>query len=435
MTTMPARAPTIWYVHPYAGGPDVGRYSRPYELGKAWQAQGARVAVITASFHHLLDDPGARTGPHDIEGVPYEFLRTPRYRGNGAGRLANMAAFTAMLAAKARLLACRYGEPDMVIGSSPHPYMFLATHRLARRYGACSVFEVRDLWPLSLVELAGVRETHPLVRATAWLERYAYTHADAVVSLLPKTLDHMRERGLDAARWHYVPNGADLSEGGPSCADDASAAAIQVTRWKAEGRFVVVYAGALGTPNNIEPLIDAMGLLKQQGENRIATLIVGRGERADALTRRIREQGLEDRVALHGQIPKRAIPALLRQADVGYISLRPEPLFRFGISPNKLIDYMLARLPVLFAVSAGNNPVEEAGCGRCASPGDPVSIARELAAFSKMPDNELTGMGARGHAYVMREHDYATLASRYLEILRQPGHAPSPMPPCHTEAP
>lgn len=432
---MPEHAPTIWYVHPYAGGPDVGRYGRPYELGKVWQSLGARVVVITASFHHLLDAPGSRIGLHDIGGVPYEFLRTPpSYRGNGARRLANMATFTAMLAAKAGALARRHGKPHMVIGSSPHPYLFLATHRLARRWGARSVFEVRDLWPLSLVELAGLPEFHPLVRATAWLERYAYARADAVVSLLPKTLEHMSERGLDPARWYYVPNGADLAATTCLPGREMTPASLQAARWKAQGRFVVAYTGALGQPNYLEPLVDAMALLRQQGENRIVALIVGRGERAEALARRIQALGLQDRIALHGQIPKRAIPTLLQHVDIGYISLRPEPLFRFGISPNKLLDYMAARLPVLFAVSAGNNPVEEAGCGRSAVPGDPVSIAEELAAFSKMPHNELVEMGNRGHAYVRREHDYATLANRYLNILRQPGQAFPPALPSHTQA-
>lgn len=175
-------SPVIWYVHPYAGGPGIGRYCRPFELGKAWQRAGARPLVITASFHHLLDEPGAHPAHVDVEGVPYAFLSVPSYRTNGLGRVVNMAIFTAQIWRQAARLAQRYGRPDLVIGSSPHPYAFLGTHAVARRFGARSVFEVRDLWPLSLVELAGVSPAHPMVRVTAWLERYAYRHADTVVS-------------------------------------------------------------------------------------------------------------------------------------------------------------------------------------------------------------------------------------------------------------
>src|SRR5690606_999412 len=110
-----------------------------------------------------------------------------------------------------------------------------------------------------------------------------------------------------------------------------------------EGRRVVVYAGALGVPNHVESLVQAMAILRARQDSRIAALIVGRGERAQQLRDLVRQQGLDDCVALHDQIAKREVPALLGAADIGYISLKPEPLFRFGISPNKLFDYMLAR--------------------------------------------------------------------------------------------
>jgi len=407
--------PTLWYVHPYAGGPGVGRYSRPYELGHAWQQAGARVVVITADFHHLQDTPGQYRGACDIEGVPYEFLRTPAYQGNGVGRLLNMAALAAQLLRQRGALQRRYGKPDMVIGSSPHPYAFPATHRIARGFGARSVFEVRDLWPLSLVELAGVRPSHPLVRATAWLERYAYRHADAVVSLLPQTAGYMQEKGLPAERWHYIPNGVDTAA--RPAADISNPPIQQARRWKAEGRRVVAYAGALGVPNHVESLVQAMAALHAGGDRRIAALVVGRGERAQHLRGQVRQQGLQDCVALYDQIPKREVPALLGAADIGYISLKPEPLFRFGVSPNKLFDYMLARLPVLFAVQAGNNPVAEHHCGYSAQPGDAASVARALQAFAALPDTELAAMGERGHRYVVSEHGYPQLARRFLDIV------------------
>src|SRR3546814_17703099 len=101
-----------------------------------------------------LDAPGQHRGACDIEGVPYEFLRTPAYQGNGVGRLLNMAALAAQLLRQQGALQRRYGRPDMVIGSSPHPYAFPATHRIAPAFGARSVFELPDRWPLSLCETA-----------------------------------------------------------------------------------------------------------------------------------------------------------------------------------------------------------------------------------------------------------------------------------------
>ncbi len=411
-------SPVIWYVHPYAGGPGIGRYGRPYELGKEWLRQGVRPLVVTASFQHLQDKPGTHASEVDVRGVPYAFLKVPAYRTNGIDRLFNMAAFTAQLVRQAARLAQRHGKPDLVIGSSPHPYAFLGTHAVARRFGARSVFEVRDLWPLSLVELAGVPPTHPLVRFTGWLERYAYRRADAVVSLLPCTRDYMAAKGLDEDRWLYIPNGVEPP--GAAQADSTQPCLLRARQWQAEGRTIVVYTGAMGAPNYVGSLVGAMEVLRQRGDDRVRAVIVGRGEESDAISLFVKEKGLQERVALFGQIPKADIHALLAEADVGYISLRPEPLFRFGVSPNKLFDYMMASLPVLFAVEAGNDPVEEAGCGYSVPPGDRHSIADALARFASSTPDERRQMGQRGYRYVRMHHSYERLAAEYLLTLEMP---------------
>ncbi|SAI60572.1 lipopolysaccharides biosynthesis glycosyltransferase [Bordetella trematum] len=418
-TDAPRLIRNIWYVHPYAGGPGVGRYSRPYYLSRQWQQQGVRATIITAAFHHLLDEP-QQAGHRRIGGVDYAFLPAHAYQGNGLGRLRNMFGFSARLYTQAGALRERYGTPDLIIGSSPHPYAFPAVQAVARRFGAQSVFEVRDLWPLSLVELAGVSPGHPLVRLTGAIERHAYRRADYVVSLLPCTRDYMEAAGLPPAHWRYIPNGVHTDESADAGAGAGEACVQLALRWRAEGRAVVVYAGALGKPNHVDSLVKAIARLKTEGQNHIAAIIVGRGELQDSLRAEIEAGGLSDQVALFGQIPKAAVHTLLASASVGYISLRPEPLFRFGVSPNKLFDYMLAGLPVLFAVQAGNDPVGEAGCGVSVNPGDPAAIADGLRQLCLQDEAARQAMGQRGRDYVLARHSYEALAQAYLNLATEP---------------
>ncbi|HEX7892068.1 MAG TPA: glycosyltransferase family 4 protein [Ramlibacter sp.] len=406
-----SKAGSIWYIHPYAGGPGIGRYDRPYHLAREWNALGRRSVILTTCNHHLLDVPRT-SGVEQVNGVDYEFLQAPAYRGNGLGRIVNMTAFTLQLVRQADRLAREHGAPAMVVTSSPHPYAFLAGRHLARKFGARCVFEVRDLWPLSLVELAGVAPSHPLVRFTGWLERVAYRTSDHVVSLLPCTLDHMRSVGLDPRRWRYIPNGVATETEAGELPD--SEAARQAREWRATGRTVVVYAGALGRPNHVESLVRAMAL---EGPRRGAcAVIVGRGELQPELRALVQSLGLQDSVRILDQIPKAAVLRLLREASVGYISLRPEPIFRFGVSPNKLFDYMQAALPVIFAVRGGNDPVAEAGCGFSADPGDPASIADAVTRMAALGEARRREMGARGRQYVLEKHGYDRLARSYLEL-------------------
>jgi len=420
MSNPPCPPPTIWYVHHYAGGPDVGRFYRPFELARYWQSNGAKVVVITAAFHHILNAPNERQGYHLIEGVPYEFLPTPSYQGNGIKRILNMAAFTVQILRHAKNLVHRHGVPDMIIGSSPHPFTFLATHHLAQRFNAMSVFEVRDLWPLSLTELLNVSTKHPLVLLLGAIERYAYKHADKVVSLLPKTLSYMTAHGLTHPdSWHYIPNGVDMQRPIPVNAD--SDALSQARQWRAAGKFILAYPGALGKPNNMSPLIEAMNILRQRGRNDIALLIVGQGEQMQQLKTEVDHKKLQDRIAIHPQINKNAVIYLLQNVDAGYLSVHKKPaLYRFGISLNKLFDYMYAKLPIIYAIEAGNNPVAECQCGYSVAPDKPEDIATALETMAALPAMARRAMGERGYQYGLQHHHYPTLANQYLTLL--PGY-------------
>lgn len=178
---------------------------------------------------------------------------------------------------------------------------------------------------------------------------------------------------------------------------------------------MVVYTGALGRPNHVESLVRAMAMQRDAGTDTRAA-IVGRGELETELAALISQLQLQDRVVLLPQIPKAAVLTLLEEVDIGFISLRPEPLFRFGVSPNKLFDYMLAGLPVIFAVQAGNDPVAEAGCGFSVNPGQPEEISAALSALAKMSPSVRREMGRRGRDWVEQRHGYASLARDYLAL-------------------
>ena len=266
---------SIWYIHPYAGGPGIGRYDRAFHLAQEFLERGVEPIVICPSFHHLMDAP-QKAGTRLVQGIRHEFLRCPEYSGNGIGRVLNMAVFTIQLLLQARRIVRSTSRPAAIIASSPHPYAYLAARRLATHFGSKCIFEVRDLWPLSLIELAGLSSGHPLVRLTAWVERRAYQTADAVVSLLPGTRDYMQDRGLASERWHYIPNGVSVGQSAITSEEDSELFS-QVSQWRAAGCVIIVYAGALGLPNHVHSLVRALRLLPP-GVAEVRAVIVGRGE-------------------------------------------------------------------------------------------------------------------------------------------------------------
>jgi glycosyltransferase involved in cell wall biosynthesis len=408
----------ILLLNHYAGTPELGMEFRPFYLAREWVRLGHRVQVLAANYSHVRSKqpqgaaPGA-PGDQTVQGVAYRWYAAPPYEGNGLGRVKNIAAFLRAVWADTPRLVSQF-KPEVVIASSTYPMDIWVARRLARLARAKLVYEVHDLWPLSPMELSGMSRHHPFIRLCQWAEDTAYRDADRVVSMLPKVHDHMASRGLDLNRLHIVPNGITLDEWNdePPALAAEPAAALAIAR--AQGRTVVGYAGSMGQPNALDTLLDAASLLRDQSFTFVG---VGSGHERAHLLQRVAQEGLQH-VALLPPIPKAQVPAFLAQVDVAYIGWQPVSLYRFGIAPNKLMDYMMARCPVLHSVRAGNDPVAEAGCGLTVPPQDAAAVAQGLRQLAALPPAERQAMGERGRAFVLAHHTYPVLAQRFLEALR-----------------
>ncbi len=402
----------ILYINHYAGTPALGMEYRPHYLAREWVRAGHRVQILAADFSHVrATQPQA--GDDVTDGIALRWFATPHYGGNGVGRVKNIAAFLrAVWADTARLV--RDFKPDVVIASSTYPMDIWVARRIARQARARLVYEVHDLWPLSPIELSGMSPWHPFALLCQAAENAAYRDADVVVSMLPKVQGHMAAHGLDLKKLHIVPNGITLDEwqGDPPPLRDDVAAPLAAAR--AAGRTVVGYAGSMGQPNALDTLLDAAALLL---EKPLQFVLVGSGHEQARLAQRVRDEALSN-VSFLPPIPKAQVPSFLADVDIAYIGWQRVPIYRFGIAPNKLMDYMMARCAVLHSVDAGNDPVAEAGCGLTVAPGSPAAVAQGLLQLAALSPAERQALGERGRAFVLAHHTYPVLAQRFLDAMR-----------------
>ena len=405
----------ILLINHYAGSPRYGMEFRPYHFAREWTLAGHDVRIAAASESHVRSRRPPDRGPvtrEDIDGIGYLWLRTRPYRGNGAARLANMAQFVARLY---RLQAHLDGwRPDAVIASSTYPYDIWPAARLARRHRAGLFFEVHDLWPLTPRLLGGFPAWHPMIASMQLAENYAYRHADAVISMLPCAYPHMARHGLARERYVHIPNGVDPAPASaPQDHPDIPRARAALDALRADCDFVAAYAGAHGHANALDALLEAMARLRDRP---VGLALIGGGPEREALRAQAARLGLA-RVAFVDPVERGCIPAILQDADAAYIGLRHSPLFAYGISPNKLFDYMQAERPVVCAVDSGNDIVGEAGCGISIRSQDPGALAEALLAMRATPPAERLAMGRRGAEYVRRHHAYPVLARRFLDVM------------------
>lgn len=410
----------VWIICQHAGAPRYGMNYRPYNLGRELSAQGIDVTIIGSPFsHQFFASPELGAGNYtmeEIDGMRYCWVRTADYpESQSLARVRAWWDFAWRLLPLARRAAgLGIPAPDTILVSSPPPYAILPAARLAKKFGARLVFEARDLWPLSLIGLGGHSPRHPFIAFTQWVENFACRRADAVVSVPPAAEPYLREHGLDAGKFHHIPNGINLDRESLESAEHAS---DLVRKALPDRRFIVGYTGTVGLANALSHFVEAADLLRGRAE--IGFAIIGDGADIPRLKRLAADKKL-DNIAFVPAVPKTRIPSILADLDACFLSLKHEAVFRHGVSPTKLFDYLLAAKPVIMAVDAGNDIVGSAGCGITVRPEDPGAIAEAVIALAEMRLEKRQAMGLAGKAYVIKNHEWSELGKRYAKILGAP---------------
>jgi glycosyltransferase involved in cell wall biosynthesis len=344
-----------------------------------------------------------------IDGIDYWWLQTPPYSGNGIRRAFNILCFVFQLFRFARDLA-GVVNPDVVIASSTYPIDIFPAAWIAARCNARLIFELHDLWPLSPMQLGKMSRWNPFIMLMQVGEDFACRRADRVVSILPLADRYLIGRGMDPSKFVHVPNGIVLDDWTQSVSPVLPPEPRERLRnLKNKGTFVVLYAGAHGPANNLDVVLNAAKNLR--GEQ-VSICLFGDGSEKPRMLERRNADDLSF-VEFFDPVPKGTVPQLLACADALLFTLSPSPLFSFGISPNKLIDYMMAGRPIIAALTAGNNPVEEHRCGLTVAADDARGVADCVRRLMRMSFGERQAMGDAGRSAATEHYSYEVLARRF----------------------
>ena len=409
----------IIYINHYAGSNIHGMEFRPYFMAKRWAEAGNKVTIVASSYSHLRtknpDMQGKKTMEQNIDGIRYFWIEGNEYHGNGVGRIKNMLSFIRGLYKYKDEIAAE-GKPNAVIASSTYPLDIYPAHKIAKKYGAMLIYEVHDLWPLSPIELGGMNPHHPYIMMMQSAENYCYKHSDYVVSLLPCSKEHMVEHGLKPEKFVCIPNGIVKADWEKPMSDPP-VYFDKLKKYHDEGYFLIGYTGAHGIANALDSFVEAGEKLR---DKKIKLLLIGPGPERERLVQKVIDMNLGDTVELLEPVKRGQVPELLSQMDALYVGLQRQPLFRFGVSPNKLMDYMMAAKPVIFAIEAGNDMVADADCGISIPPEDSSAIAEAAIKLSSLSKEELTKIGQRGKEYILRNNEYDVLSKKFLDVFSMP---------------
>ncbi len=400
---------SVWIINQYTGSPSHGMEYRHYYIAKALIKKGYKVNIISGSYSHLFTHQPLISSNftfEQIEGINYCWVKIPRYnRSVSMGRIWNMLMFMFKLI---RFPFSQLEKPSLIIVSSPSLFPIVIAKRWSKKLGAQLIFEIRDIWPLTLQELGNLSSYHPLILLMRWFEKYGYAKADKVASLLPNAKEYMIKSGMQSSKFVYVPNGIDLSEINANEKLDANIASLLPPK----NKFIVGFTGTLNISNAIDTLIEVAVLLKKKTQ--IHFVIVGSGDYGKELQKM--SLGLEN-VTFIPAIRKAQIQSMLSCFDVLYVGVKKKEIYKWGVSLNKLFDYMYAQKPIVYAVNSGNKPVEEANCGLAVDAENPQASAQAILKLYNMPEAERIKMGKNGRAFVLQHHTYDQIAQKLVESL------------------
>jgi glycosyltransferase involved in cell wall biosynthesis len=414
----------IWILNHYASPPDRPGGTRHYEFGRILARQGHEITIFASSFCHFSRreerlGPGERVRAEVIDGVRFVWVRTIPYTGNDFRRVRNMGGYALGVLRAQR----RFPRPDVVVGSSVHLAAACAALLIGRVRRVPFVFEVRDLWPRTLIDMGALREGGILARSLTMLECFLYRRAAMVVVLLPHAARYITGLGIPGDKIAYVPNGVSCAPATASAAvqvgpadDQAAALVARIRQQRDAGRLVAGYVGSNAQANGVDMMVEAARELRDRGAGDVVLVFVGEGPEKARCERLAHEYGLAN-VLFWPPVPKRSVPAVLDALDVMLFCLRDIPVFKYGLSSNKLFDYLASGRPVIAACAIADSPVSLSGGGICVPPESPAAVADALLEMAALGDAGRRAVGERGRIWVRDNHDAADLTSRFLVAL------------------
>ena len=370
--------------------------------------QGIDCTIFSASTIHNTDINLIQGKEEYIErqygDLRFVHIRCSGYTKTDLKRIINMEQF----ANRFKKVAENYPIPDVVIADT-YCISYKPIYKYCKKHGIPFVVDVRDLWPQSIIEYLHFSEKNPVIRIMFNMERNMYLDADRIIFSFDGGYDYIRDRKLDKQipkqKVFYINNGVDLDEFNRNSREYR----LSDCDLDDPNHFKVVYVGSIRKANNLGLLLDAA---KKVTNQRIKILIWGTGDELEELKARVYKEKI-DNVIFKGCTEKKYVPYITQRADLNLIHNNPSSIFKYGISFNKLFDYMASGKPSLTTFPCIYNPAVYEGAGVDVDDPTPERIARRIDQLSK---SDLTGFADRAKNAALK-YDYKVLSQRLFEIL------------------
>lgn len=413
----------IWMLNHYATNSFYNNGGRHYWFAENLIKNGYEPTIFCANTRHnssdIIEIYNNKYVIEITENIPYVFVKTVDYKGNGFQRIKNMVGFYKNLFPVTKEYAKIYGKPDVILASSVHPLTLVAGIKISKKFRVPCICEVRDLWPESIVEFGNLEKSSLIAKILYSGEKWIYKNADSLIFTMEGGKDYIINRGWDKNsggpvslnKVNHINNGIN-KEAFDNYKKHYSLRDKDLIN---EKNFKVVYTGSIRKANNLDLIINAAKYISGKAINDIVFIIFGDGNERKRLEERCKDEGISN-VVFKGKVDKKYIPWILSKSNLNILNYSYHDIWKYGGSQNKIFEYLAAGKPILSTIAMGYDILQKHNAGISLRDQSEKSIGEAIIKIKNMNQDEYLVMSNNARK-AAESYDFRELTKKLIEII------------------
>lgn len=403
----------VWFVNQYAGHPTLGSPGRHYFLSKHLKSYDVESIIICSSYNHLRSSSNnglVLVKKVILNNITYFFLKTLKYESpRSIIRIFNWFLF----AINIFLVPFFAKRPDVIVYSSPSLLGFFPCYIIGKCLGSKVVFEVRDIWPDSIVQLGGFNRRNPFIKLMYFYEKFCYEYSDLIFSNLQFFDEYLDGINLNLkSKFYWLPNGVDvnsfnkLSSCGKMLPPKLISDSIHLDK------IVIGYIGTIGNANAIEKFIHPLSSYKNI--DNFIFKIYGEGSSKIELINYCVSNKLNN-VLFYDSVPFSEVYDVISNFDYCILATNDCGIYNYGVASLKIPEYMFAKKPIIHFST--RSVVSQANCGFVVHPSSIASYHNVLDDILCLNKSKLDILSQNAFDFANKVYDYKVITKKFFEIL------------------
>ncbi len=327
-------------INHFAGVPKVNEASlRHYNFAKYFQKKKIDCSIITSKKNYQKYD-SMNDSEESIRDIEYLFVDEPIIKSKSLfAKLTRMLGFSFNLY-KYLFFKKNFQKIDYVLASSPDLFTAFVGYLFAKKKSSKFILEIRDIWPLSQIELHNFSRNHPMIILLKYLENFLHRKADIIISNLPYYEKYLIDHSMPYKEYYYISQVIDKKY----YHENYQKIKLNKEHLKIfkSYDFVGIYAGTIGKYYGIENIIKALRLI----DKKMAIILMGEGDFKNDAIKLKKEYSLDNLFIIDGS-PKSYLFSILDKCSFGIVSFPDKKIYKYGIASLKMFDYLYAKIPLL----------------------------------------------------------------------------------------